>query len=513
MSNNLAKSSLIFSSMTFISRILGFVRDVVAAFIFGASPGYDAFVLSFRIPNLMRRLFAEGAFSQAFVPVLSEYQTNKSADEVKVFVNHITGNLALILALVTMLGVICAPLCIYLFAPGFDASGPRHVLATDMLRITFPYIFFISLTALGGSLLNTHGKFAVPAFTPVFLNISMIAASCLLAPYMARPEMALAWGVLLAGVVQLAFQIPFLLKLGILPRPQINWRDPAVRRVLYLMPPAIFGAAISQITLLVDSLFASFLVSGSISWLYYADRLMEFPLGIIGVGLSTVILPSLSKQHASGSKQEFARTLDWSVRCVLLIGIPAMLGLFLLAGPLVATLFQSGKFTHHDVIMTQQSLMAYALAVLGIMLAKIFSSAFYATQDIKTPVKISMGILGFNIILNATLIHNFAHVGLALATSITSLINAGLLYRKWRQLHAFKFQAGWQMFLLRVTLAAIGLAAFLWALSPRVEVWLEWSRMQRVMSLVPLVIGGALIYAGVLLLAGVRPKQFAMHAA
>ena len=509
MSNNLAKSSLAFSGMTFLSRILGFVRDVVAAFVFGASPGYDAFVLAFRIPNLMRRLFAEGAFSQAFVPVLSEYQTNKSPDEVKVFVNHITGNLALILGIVTVLGVLCAPLCIYLFAPGFDATGPRHVLATDMLRITFPYIFFISLTALSGGLLNTYGKFAVPAFTPVFLNLCMIAASCILAPYMANPEMALAWGVLLAGVVQLGFQIPFLLKLGIMPKPQINWQDPAVRRVLYLMPPAIFGAAISQITLLVDSLFASFLVSGSISWLYYADRLMEFPLGIIGVGLATVILPSISRHHAKGSKHEITKTIDWSVRCVLLIGVPAMLGLFFLAGPLVATLFQSGKFTNHDVIMTQQALMAYALAVLGIMLAKIFSSAFYATQNIKIPVKISIGILVFNVLLNATLIHNFAHVGLALATSITSLLNAFLLYKKWQSMHAFKFQEGWNTFLLCVAAASASLVIFLWISSPGIDVWLGWGRMQRVMSLLPLIVGGGIIYAGVLLALGVRPRQFA----
>jgi putative peptidoglycan lipid II flippase len=499
--------------MTFLSRILGFVRDVVAAFIFGASPGYDAFVLSFRIPNLLRRLSAEGAFSQAFVPVLTECQTNKSPEEVKAFVNHITGNLALILAIVTVVGIICAPLFIYLFAPGFESTGSRHDLATSMLRITFPYIFFISLTALAGSLLNTHGKFAVPAFTPVFLNISLIAASCFLAPHMAHPEMALAWGVFVAGIVQLAFQIPFLLKMGIMPRPKIDWSDPAVRRVLYLMPPAVFGAAISQITLLVDSLFASFLVSGSISWLYYADRLMEFPLGIIGVGLATVILPSLSRQHASGSKQAMAQTLDWSVRCVLLIGLPAMLGLFMLAGPLVATLFQSGKFTDHDVLMTQQCLMAYALAVLGIMLAKIFSSAFYATQNIKTPVRISAGILVFNVLLNATLIHQFAHIGLAMATSITSVLNALLLYKKWQSMHAFRFQAGWNLFLARVTLASVCLVAFLWLLSPGVDTWLEWGRMQRVMSLVPLVVGGALIYSGVLLLAGVRPRQFAMRVA
>lgn len=511
MSNNLVKSSFAFSFMTLLSRVLGFVRDVVAAFIFGASPGYDAFILSFRIPNLMRRLFAEGAFSQAFVPVLSEYQTNKSPDEVKNFVSHITGNLALILSLVTIIGIVAAPFFIYLFAPGFDSAGPRHLLAVQMLRLTFPYIFFISLTALAGSLLNTHGKFAVPAFTPVFLNISLILATCVLSPHLANPEVALAWGVLLAGIVQLAFQIPFLLKMGIMPRPQINWRDPAVRKVLLLMPPAIFGAAISQITLLVDSLFASFLVSGSISWLYYADRLMEFPLGVIGVGLATVILPSLARQHAAGAKNELARTLDWGVRCVILIGVPSMLGLFFLAGPLVATLFQSGKFTSNDVLMTTQCLMGYALAVLGIMLAKMFSSAFYATQNIKTPVRISVFILFFNVGLNALLIRYFAHAGLAMATSLTSLLNAALLYRKWRSMHNFRFQAGWQVFLFRITCASVGMILFLWFTSPALDVWLSWDRMPRIISLMLLIGAAGILYSGILLALGVRPRQFALR--
>jgi putative peptidoglycan lipid II flippase len=484
---------------------------MVAAAVFGASPGYDAFILSFRIPNLMRRLFAEGAFSQAFVPVLSEYQAKRSPEEVKTFINHICGNLALVLALVTLAGIVCAPLFIYLFAPGFDPSGPRHEMATAMLRLTFPYIFFISLTAMCGGLLNTYGKFAVPAFTPVLLNISMIIMSCFLAPHMQQPEMALAWGVLLAGFLQLIFQVPFLLRMGIMPKPQVNWRDPAVRKVLILMPPAIFGAAISQITLLVDSLFASFLVSGSISWLYYADRLMEFPLGIIGVGLATVILPSLSRHHAKGARQHFDQTLDWGLRCTILIGIPAMLGLFFLAGPLVATLFKSGKFTEHDVLMTQQCLMAYALAVMGIMLAKIFSSAFYATRNIKTPVKISVIILGVNVCLNAILITQFAHIGLAMATSLTSVLNATLLYRKWRQMHAFQFQPGWNIFLTKILLASIALSIFLWFLSPRLDLWLQMSRLHRVMALTPLVLGGGSIYAGILLLLGLRPREFSLQ--
>lgn len=510
MSNNLAKSSFIFSSMTLISRILGFVRDMVAAYMFGASPGYDAFVLAFRIPNLMRRLFAEGAFSQAFVPVLSEYQTSQDKAQVQDFVNHICGNLMLILSIVTLIGIICAPVFIYIFAPGFAASGQRHVMATAMLRLTFPYIFFISLTALAGSLLNTHGKFAVPAVTPVLLNISLIVASCGLAPLLSNPEMALAWGVLLAGVAQLMFQIPFLWKIGILPRPKINWRDKAVRKVLLLMPPALFGAAIYQITLLVDSLFASFLPAGSISWLYYADRLMEFPLGMIGVGLTTVILPSLSRQYSKGNMQDFRKTLDWGVRCVFLIGVPAMLGLFLLAGPLITTLFQSGKFTNNDVVMTAQCLMAYALAVIGIMLAKMFSNAFYATQNIKTPVKISVFILISNVALNATLIHIWAHIGLALATSLSSLLNAVLLYRKWNKLHANTILPGFGLFMLRIAMASFALIMFLWFVTPNLATWVDWSRLQRALHLGLIVLGSAIIYGSVLLMLGIRFREFAL---
>ncbi len=499
--------------MTLLSRVLGFVRDIVAAFIFGAGPGYDAFVLSFRIPNLLRRLFAEGAFSQAFVPVLSEYQANREEGEVKDFINHVSGNLASVLLIVTVVGILTAPWIIYGFAPGFVAGGERQVLAIDMLRLTFPYIFFISLTAFAGSILNTHHKFAAPAFTPVLLNISLIAASCFIAPHMHRPEIALAWGVLIAGIVQLVFQVPFLLKINALPRPQINWRDPAVRRVLILMPPAIFGAAISQITLLVDSWFASFLVVGSISWLYYADRLMEFPLGIIGVGLATVILPSLAKYHAKGDKEQFNNTLDWGLRCVLLVGVPAALGLFMLAGPLIATMFCSGKFVANDVAMTQQCLMAYALAVIGIMVAKIFSSAFYATQNIKTPVKISMGILVVNIALNASLINIFAHVGLALATSITAAINAICLGYKWHSMHKFSFKSSWYRFAGQLLVANLGMFLFLYAVQHDLETWLSWQRSYRVLVLTGSVVGGGLVYTALLLLAGIRPRHFVMQVA
>lgn len=493
--------------MTFLSRVLGFIRDMVAAFIFGASPGFDAFVLAFRIPNLLRRLFAEGAFSQAFVPVLSAQQTNPDQEEVQSFINKVAGNLSLVLLIVTLLGMVCAPWIIKIFAPGFEPFETREILAIDMLRITFPYIFFISMTAFAGGLLNSKGNFSIPALTPVLLNISLIFCSWFLASKLGVPEKALAWGVFVAGVLQFAFQIPFLKKYRVLPKPQVDWHDPNVRRVLMLMGPAVFGAAITQINLLIDSLFASFLPAGSISWLYYADRLLEFPLGVIGVGLATVVLPSMSRQHAKQQVDKFNQTFDWGLRSVLLIGLPAAIGLSFLAGPLIASLFKSGKFHDNDVIMTQQCLMAYSVAVLGIMTAKIISSAFYAQQDIKTPVRVSVIILFANIILDAILIQRFAHVGLAISTSISSVLQAFLLGWYWHKKNGFNLQSGWLAFASRITLAAIGLAAFLSFLSPEVNIWLEWSRFDRIINLFSLVIGGVLLYGIILLIVGARPRH------
>ena len=340
MSKALLKSTGIVSAMTSLSRVSGFIRDMLYAQLFGAGAGTDAFFVAFRIPNFLRRLFAEGAFSQAFVPVFSEYQTQHQQAELRELVDQVTGTLGAILLLITALGVLAAPLLILLFAPGFSSDAGKYQLTVDMLRITFPYLLFISLTALAGGVLNSCGRFAIPAVTPVLLNLTMIAAALWLAPHMEKPVMGLAWGVFIAGVVQLGFQIPFLRQIKLLPRPRWGWASAGVQQVLKLMLPAVFGSSVAQVNLLIDTLLASFLVSGSVSWLYYSDRLVEFPLGIFGVALGTVILPKLSRHHASAETAHFSQTLDWALRWALLIGVPATVALVILAGPMLAALFQ-----------------------------------------------------------------------------------------------------------------------------------------------------------------------------
>lgn len=376
MSKSLFKSSAVVGSMTMLSRVFGFIRDMVTAHIFGAGVAFDAFSVAFRIPNFMRRLFAEGSFSQAFVPVLSEYQKQKTHEEVKQFINAMAGTLGFVLLSITILGVVFAPLIVHLFAPGFDKSGPRFELAVTMLRITFPYLMLISLTAFSGAILNTYSRFWVAAFTPVFLNIVMISAAIWLSPRMAVPIVGLAWGVFIAGVVQLVFQWPFLKNMRLHPRPKIDFKDNGVRKVLKLMVPALFGVSVSQLNLLLDTLFASFLMVGSVSWLYYSDRLMEFPLGVFGVTISTVILPSLSRHSATQSHEDFSHTIDWALRCVLLVGIPSAIAFAVMSGPLISTLFQHGHFDGRAVMMTRKSLTMFAIGIAPFMLIKILAAGF-----------------------------------------------------------------------------------------------------------------------------------------
>ena len=399
--------------MTTISRVLGLVRDVVIANYFGAKEGTDAFFVAFRIPNFFRRLFAEGAFSQAFVPVLSEYKTQRTDDDVKGLIDNVAGYLGGAVLLISIIGVVCAPVIVMIFAPGFLAIPGRYDLTVTMLRITFPYLLFISLTAFAAGIFNTYGRFGVPAFTPVLLNLSLIMAAIGLAPMLEQPVIALAWGVLIGGMVQLGFQVPFLWRLKRLPRPRLRRQHEGVRRIFRLMLPAVFGVSVTQINLLVDTLIASFLVTGSVSWLYYSDRLVEFPLGVFGVALATVILPSLSQRHAEGSAEVFSHTLDWALRWVMVIGAPAMLGLILLAGPMLTTLFQYGAFQDHDVTMASRSLMAYTVGLLGYILIKILAPGFYARQDTRTPVRIGIIAMVANIVLNIILVFPLAHAGLA----------------------------------------------------------------------------------------------------
>lgn len=492
---------------TFLSRILGFVRDLVVARIFGADAGTDAFFVAFKIPNFMRRLFAEGAFSMAFVPVLSEYKTKRSFPELKTFVDDVAGTLGAVLLLVTIAGVLAAPVLILVFAPGFAGEVEKQALATEMLRLTFPYLLFISLTAFAGGILNTYERFGVPAFTPVLLNLVMIAAALWLAPHMERPIVALAWGVLIAGIAQLAFQIPFLVQLKLLPRPRINRRDEGVRRILRLMVPALFGVSVTQISLLLDTLLASFLVTGSISWLYYSDRLLEFPTGILGVALATVILPKLSQRHAEQAPAEFSRGIDWALRWVLLLGAPAAVGLLVLAGPMMATLFHSGEFTAHDVEMAARSLMAYALGMMGFLGVKALAPGYYARQDMKTPVRIAVIAMVTNMTLNLILMWPLGHAGLALATTIAATVNAALLLRGLLALGVYKPPAGWGKLIAKGIAGCLAMGAFVWWASGPTSLWVEMGGLDRVLRLAWIIVAGGAIYGAVMLALGIRVRH------
>ena len=504
----LTKHSINSSLVTLMSRISGFIRDIITAVLFGATAGYDAYILAFRIPNLMRRLFAEGAFSQAFVPIFAEYTDQKNPQQIKLFLNNIACNLTIILLITTTLGILFCPWIIKIFAPGFARNPAKLQTAINMLQITFPYILFISLTALAAGVLNCYHQFIVPAFTPILLNLSLIGFSLLLAKRFTPPELSLAWGVLVAGIIQLGFQLPFLYKLRLLPKLTINWTDPGVKRVLFLMVPAIFGAAIGQINILIDSVFASFLETGSITWLYYADRLMEFPLGIFGVSFATVILPQLSRSFVNKNQRQFNEILDWGIRSALLVGIPASIVLLFLSEQIISTLFLRGKFTYYDVLMSSQSLMAYSFSVLGIMLVKIVSSGFYAKGDLKTPVKIGVFILFANIVLNSILTRYLAHVGIALATSIVSILHATILFvfldKKSMHVH---FSDKTSRFTKSLVMSGILLALFLNFYPAELSKWVTWSINYKIFKLSEVFALAGIIYCGTLWITGVKLKN------
>ncbi|MES9846266.1 MAG: murein biosynthesis integral membrane protein MurJ [Candidatus Sedimenticola sp. PURPLELP] len=497
-------------SNTMLSRILGFIRDLVFAHVFGANAGTDAFFVAFKIPNFLRRLFAEGAFSVAFVPVLSEYKVKRSFDELKQFVDHVAGTLAGVLLAVTLVGVLGAPVIVSLFGGGFLVRGEMATfwLTSDMLRLTFPYLLFISLTAFAGGILNTHNRFGVPAFTPVLLNLSLIGCAFWLAPLMDTPIKALAWGVLIAGIVQFLFQLPFLHQLKLLPAFRFAPKDEGVRRIGKLMLPALFGVSVTQVNLLLDTLIASFLQEGSISWLYYSDRLVELPVGVLGVALATVILPSLSKKHAADSQEGFSATLDWALRWALLLGLPAAVGLLLLSGPMIATLFQSSVFDARDVAMSQRSLMAYSLGLMPFILIKIFAPGFYARQDTRTPVKIAVIAMVTNMVLNLILVFPLAHAGLALATALSASLNALLLYRGLRGEGVYQPPKGWPGLLLKAGVASLVMGAVLFWLGGELQLWLELDSWSRVSRLLVAVFSGAAAYFAALFLMGIRGRHF-----
>ena len=509
---NLFKALVTVSGMTLISRIFGFLRDAVIARVFGAGLYTDAFFVAFKLPNLLRRVFGEGAFSQAFVPILAEYKARRGEADTRAFVDHVSTLLALALLVVTVAGILAAPLVIYITAPGFASASGKFDLTVELLRVTFPYILFISLTSLASGILNTYSRFAIPAFTPTLLNLSFIVFALWLAPWFDPPIVALAWAVFVGGLLQLGFQLPHLAKLGLLPRPRLDLRDAGVWRVLRLMGPAVFGVSIGQISLLINTIFASFLVTGSVSWLYYADRLMEFPTGLLGVALGTILLPSLAKSFADKTTDEYSRLLDWGLRLTLLLALPSALGLAILAVPLIATLFQHGAFDHNDVTMTSQALVAYSIGLVGLILVKVLAPAFYARQNIRTPVKVGLLTLLVTQLLNLAFIYPLRHAGLALAIGLGACINAGFLYYKLRQHAIFQPQPGWRRFGMQLLGALALMGIVLWIASGASESWLYGGALIRALRLTGVVLLGAGSYFAALWLFGLRPRDFIKRA-
>ena len=510
---NLLRALATVSSLTVVSRILGFARDFFIARVFGAGLATDAFFVAFRIPNLLRRLFAEGAFSQAFVPILAEVRGRESAEQTRTLVDCVSTALFLALLATAVLGMALAPLVVYISAPGFAAEPGKFDLTVAMLRITFPYIVCISLVALAAGILNTWSRFAVPAVTPVLLNVSFIVAAAFFADRFDPPVLVLAWAVFAGGLLQLALQVPFLASIGMLPRWRLNLRHPGVARVLRLMAPAVFGVSVSQVSLLINTIFASFLVTGSVSWLYYADRLMEFPAGVLGAALGTILLPSLSKHHASGSPAEFARLLDWGLRVTLLIALPAAAALAVLALPLIATLFHYGRFSDADAWMTREALVAYSLGLVGLILVKILAPGFYARQNVATPVKIGLLTLAATQAMNLAFIGPLKHAGLALAIGLGACLNAVLLYRALRAHGVYQPQPGWPLFALKIAAAVAAMAAALWyAMGPAAD-WLRAGWQWKLGMMAGLVALGLCVYAACLLAMGFRPRQFAIRGA
>ncbi len=512
LSKKLVRSGAIVSVMTLISRVLGLIRDVVVANLMGAGSSADVFFFANKIPNFLRRLFAEGAFAQAFVPVLTQYQEKESSEEVKLLLSKVAGTLGLLVTVVTLIGVLASPILTALFGAGWfmawvndEPDGAKFELASLMLKITFPYLWFITFTALAGSILNTRGRFAVSAFTPVFLNVAIIAAALWLSPTLDKPEIGLAWGVFFGGVIQFLFQIPFLLQEKALVKPSWGWNHPGVVKIRTLMIPALFGVSVSQINLLLDTFIASFLVTGSISWLYYSDRLLEFPLGLFGIAIATVILPALSKKHVNAEGEGFGRTMDWGVRAILLLGLPAMMGLIVLAQPMLMVLFMRGAFSISDVEMASYSLVAYGSGLLSFMLIKVLAPGYYARQDTKTPVRYGIiamvSNMGFNIIFAVP----FGYVGLAIATSLSALLNASLLYRGLHLAGVYRVSKQTIIFFIKVLLATAAMVCLLIYFSPEQAQWLEWSFVERFAHLFSLILGGALGYFMALVLFGIRP--------
>lgn len=510
---NLLKTLFTVGSMTFVSRILGFVRDTLIARVFGAGMFTDAFIVAFRIPNLLRRISAEGAFSQAFVPILAEYKQQRTDNETKALINHVATLLGLFLVVITIIGMLAAPWVVQITAPGFAENATKFDLTVDLLRVTFPYILFVSLVSLAGGVLNTYGNFSTPAFTPVWLNVSFITAMLFIAPYFDNSIRVLAWAVFVGGILQLLFQLPYLSKLGLMPRFSLNLQDEGVWRILKLMGPAIFGVSVTQISMLINTIIASFLISGSVSWLYFADRLMEFPTGLLGVALGTILLPSLSKSVADNNDSEYSQLLDWGLRLTFMLALPAAVALAVLAVPLISSLFMYGAFNAHDVMMTKVPLMAYSFGLIGLILVKVLAPGFYSRQNIRTPVKIATFVLVMTQLMNVLFVFvldfkEYRHAGLALAIGLGACLNAGLLFYHLRKRGHYQPQAGWLLFVLKLILAVVVMGAVVQYVAGADALWFDYGLMEKIMRLLGLLLVGIGSYFVMLWLMGVRVKDF-----
>ncbi len=521
MSKQLIKSGFIVGIMTLISRVLGLVRDVVIANVMGAGVLADVFIFANKIPNFFRRLFAEGAFAQAFVPVLSEYHHKDEANldktliETRLLIAQVSGTLGVIISLVTLFGMLASPLFVMLFGPGWfmdwlndGAGSEKFDLASSLLKITFPYLWFISFTALSGAVLNTLGKFAVAAFTPVLLNVAIIVMAIYGSSLVDNSAYALAWGVFLGGFIQFAFQLPFLYRAGVLARPTWAWRSRGVVQIRKLIAPALFGVSVTQINLLLDTLIASFLVTGSISWLYYADRLLEFPLGLFGIGIATVVLPSLSKLHAKHNPNEFKETLDWGIRVINFLGWPALAGLMVLAQPIITVLFMRGEFTEVEVIQVSMALFAYLSGLVSFMFIKVLAPGYYARKDTMTPVKIGIKAMLANMVFNLMLAPFLGYIGLALATTMSGTLNAYLLYQGLKCSGTYSLSRTTKMFIAKVVFSAGVMALVVHQLSPDFDAWLLMSSLERVQKLVLCISLGCLCYFITAFVLGLRLRDF-----
>jgi len=515
----LFRASSTVSTMTMISRVMGLLRDNCIAHALGDSHVADAFFVAFKVPQFLRRLFAEGAFSQAFVPVLSEYRVNGTQAAVKELVDRVCGCLGIVLMGITIPIVVFAPAFTMVFAPGFYFHSPeKFALASEMVRITFPYLLLISLTGFAGAILNSYDRFAVPAFTPVLLNVSLIFAALVMMPWFDQPVYALAWGVMIAGVLQMVFQLPFLAQIHMMPRPKVDFQHEGVKRILTLMLPALFGVSVGQINLFLDTIIASFLPDGSIARLYYADRLYELPLGVIAIAVSTVILPSLSRDFAKQDFTQFSAKLDWSLRTMLLLSLPAAFALIVLAKPILITLFGYGShWSENGMQISAFCLQAFSMGLLAFMLIKVLVPGYYARQDMKTPVRIGIISMISNMVLNLIIVtplhfyFDLGVVGLALASTLAAFINMGLLLKGLLDNGIYQFAPGWKTLLWRMIIASLTMCLVLWGMMHFMTGWVAWPWYERVFNLTVLCLTGFLVYFGVLFSCGMRYSDFYLH--